>query len=83
MAIGAPDEDIGDVSGAGAVNVIYGSALGLHGSEALPDQFWHQDSRRIGDVAEGGDSLAIHYLPLISPQNDSGKNDKNGTKSYA
>ena len=41
LAIGVPDEDIGAISNAGAVNVLYGSASGL---TAAGDQLWHQDS---------------------------------------
>lgn len=39
LAIGVPGEDIGDVSGAGAVNVLYGTASGL---SADGDQVWRQ-----------------------------------------
>jgi hypothetical protein len=41
LAIGAPNEDVSGVDLAGAVNVLYGSAVGL---TAARDQFWHQDS---------------------------------------
>ena len=55
LAIGVPHESIGSanpVAGAGAVNVIYGSNLGLI---ATGDQVWHQNRSGIVGVAEGGD----------------------------
>jgi FG-GAP repeat len=56
LAVGVPHEDIAtsgaNEASAGAVNVIYGSATGLTGIE---NQFWHQDSQHIEDVAEIGD----------------------------
>jgi len=60
LAIGVPFEDVigvGDINivDAGAVNVIYGSAQGLHIDAALPNQFWHQDKRKIADSAEEDD----------------------------
>jgi hypothetical protein len=54
LAVGAWTEDIGAVSSAGAVNVLYGSSTGL---TATGDQFWHQnvsgvtdDGVEVGDV---------------------------------
>lgn len=59
LAIGASGESVGAAVGAGAINVLYGSASGLN---ATGDQLWHQDSTGILDVAEAsdnfGDSLA-------------------------
>ncbi|MBS3758528.1 MAG: DUF1566 domain-containing protein [Desulfobacterales bacterium] len=55
LAIGAHDEDLGRVGSifnAGAVNVLYGSDSGL---TADNNQFWHQDSDGIADVAEEDD----------------------------
>ena len=52
MAVGVQREDVGSVSDAGAVNVIYGSAAGL---TATGNQFWTQDSPEVEDVAEAGD----------------------------
>ena len=52
LVLGVAGEDIGSISAAGAVNVIYGSGDGL--TEA-GDQIWHQDSPGIGDVAEEND----------------------------
>jgi hypothetical protein len=49
LAVGVSGEDVGSVESAGAVNVIYGSASGL---TASGNQFWHQNSSGIADVAE-------------------------------
>jgi FG-GAP repeat len=55
LAVGAPGEDVGSVSNAGAVNVIYGtlgSGLGSTGN-----QLWHQDMDAIADSAEESDAF--------------------------
>ncbi len=52
LAIGVRWEDIGNISDAGAVNVIYGSAARL---TASGDQLWHQNTCGIQGVAEAGD----------------------------
>jgi FG-GAP repeat len=58
LAIGVPNEDFTVfVGGAGAVNVLYGSAAGLQ-AISPDDQFWHQDSPDVQDTAEVSDSLA-------------------------
>jgi hypothetical protein len=66
LAIGVQREDIGGAIDAGAVNVLYGGnrshELGLpglivFGLTAAGNQFWHQDSSGIRDVAEGGDEF--------------------------
>ena len=54
LAIGVTFEDVGALSAAGAVNVLYGSSSGL---SATGDQLWTQDSSGIQDTAEAGDSL--------------------------
>ncbi len=54
LAVGVPEEDVGGVSLAGAVNVIYGSADGL---SEVGDQMWHQDSPGILGDAEPGDQF--------------------------
>jgi FG-GAP repeat len=54
LAVGVPDEDIGAASGAGAVNVLYGTASGL---SSAGNQFWNQDSQGIQDLSEDGDSF--------------------------
>jgi len=55
LAIGTPFEDFTGTNNEGAVNVIYGSAAGLHRSLGHNDQFWSQDSGGIADSAEIGD----------------------------
>jgi len=56
LAIGVPLEDVGVAIDAGAVNVLFGSANGLTN---LNDQFWHQDSEGIKNVAEEADSFGV------------------------
>jgi hypothetical protein len=56
MAFSNPYEDVGSAADAGAVNVIYGR-YAWSGLDALNDQFWHQDSLGVQDVAEGGDQF--------------------------
>jgi hypothetical protein len=47
LAIGVPYEDIGGITDAGAVNVLYGNYGGLQAdpiyADDTPDQFWHQN----------------------------------------
>ncbi|WP_437939833.1 hypothetical protein [Sorangium sp. So ce341] len=52
LAVGAPYEDINGADDAGAVNVIYGSILGLTSGG---DQLWHQDSPGVVGSAENDD----------------------------
>ena len=52
LAIGAAAEDIGAVSDAGVVHVLYGSAAGL---TATGSQYWNQNSAGLGDIVETGD----------------------------
>ncbi len=62
LAIGVPDEDIGAIVDAGAVNVIYGSPGGLTpgGAAGIPlNQFWHQGLATILDDAEAGDHFGF------------------------
>ena len=49
LAIGVPQETLGSIDAAGAVNVLYGRAEGLRGSGS---QFFTQNSPRVGSVAE-------------------------------
>ena len=57
LAIGVPAEDIGTVSEAGAINVLYGSlASGLQTSSPV-DQLWNQNSAGVNDAAEEFDSF--------------------------
>ena len=51
LAVGAPDEAIGIIERAGAVNVIYGAASG--GLDETGNQFWNQDIAGVeGDAEE-------------------------------
>lgn len=52
LAIGVPNESIGSISRAGAVNVLYGSSNGL---TSVGDQLWHQDSPGVEGQAEALD----------------------------
>jgi len=54
LAIGVPEENLSG-NDQGAVNVIYGSASGLHRFLGHGDQFWTQDSKGIADTPENGD----------------------------
>jgi len=61
LVVGAPEENLGNVVDAGAVNVIYGSFFGL---SSVGNQFWTQDSLGVQGTAEAfdrfGSSLAVH-----------------------
>jgi hypothetical protein len=54
LAVGTPGEDVGTVSGAGAVNVLYGAAGGLTG---VGSQLFTQDSPGVGSRAEQDDQF--------------------------
>ncbi len=54
LAIGVRNEAIGAVAGAGAVNLIYGSAAGL---AAAGNQMWQQDTSGIAGGAENNDNF--------------------------
>jgi FG-GAP repeat len=56
LAIGAPSEDVGTVTDAGSVQVVYGSTSGLRASG---NQVWNQDSPGILDFAEAGDGFGF------------------------
>ena len=73
LAVGVPYEAIGSTDQAGAVNVLYGSHLGL---TALGSQFWYQGSGGLQGTPETGDRFghalaalprarSVVYLPLI------------------
>jgi FG-GAP repeat len=49
LAVGVPGESVGSVEGAGAVNVLFGTAGGLSGAGS---QLFHQDVAGIGSTAE-------------------------------
>jgi hypothetical protein len=54
LAVGVPGEAIASISGAGAVNVLYGSTGGL---DATGSDLWFQGDSGIGGTAEKGDAL--------------------------
>jgi hypothetical protein len=55
LAIGTPREDVGTISNAGAVCILYGKdPLGFGGTDA---QFWNEDSPDVGGTAEAADRL--------------------------
>jgi hypothetical protein len=57
LAVGVPNDIVGTVGGAGAVNIIYGnSGTGLSAT-SIPDQIWSQGSPGVDDFPEGGDSF--------------------------
>ena len=59
LAVGVPDEDVGAVANAGAVNVIYGNAAGLTGTAS---QLWHQNSASVSDTAEVDDHFGTAVM---------------------
>jgi hypothetical protein len=54
LTVGAPGEDIGSASAAGAVNVLYGGAAGLTSSGS---QTFTQNTPGVGSTAETGDEF--------------------------
>ena len=52
LAIGVPYENVGSIGGAGAVNIIYGSELGLG---AAGNQYWNQNEPGMAGGAEAND----------------------------
>ena len=56
LAVGTPGEDVGVISNAGGVVILFGSALGV-GKGPLADQGFHQDSPGVEDLAEAGDQF--------------------------
>ena len=56
LVVGVPFEDVGAVRDAGAINVIYGSAMGL---VAAGSQLRNQNSRGIRDIAEPSDEFGF------------------------
>jgi hypothetical protein len=59
LAIGVPRESVGTVTGAGAVNVLFGSADGI---VAEGDQLWHQDRNGVPEQAEADDGFGMDLL---------------------
>ncbi len=70
LAVGVPEEDLGpmgsEVIDAGAVNVFYGSALGL---AADGNQLWHQDVAGVLEVAEPEERFGL-TLTTADPNGD-------------
>jgi hypothetical protein len=64
LAVGVPGESVGSIQGAGAVNVLYGSASKLTG---IGSQLFTQDSPGVGGVAEQGDAFGA-ALAASGPQ---------------
>jgi hypothetical protein len=60
LAIGVPSEDVGSLSNAGALNLLYGSASGL---TSAGNQFWSQNSSGMSDAAEAGDAFGSALAP--------------------
>ena len=58
LAVGVPLEDIGSISNAGAVNVLYSSGSGL---TSTGNQLWHQNSAGIAGVSERGDRFGTSF----------------------
>src|SRR5918996_2806929 len=56
IAVGVPGEAVGNIPGAGAVNVLFGSGGGLSGAGS---QLFHQDVAGIGSTAEEFDSFGF------------------------
>ena len=52
LAIGAPGEAVGELAGAGAVNVLYGSDAGITTSS---NKQWYQDAEDVEDTSESDD----------------------------
>jgi hypothetical protein len=76
LAIGVPGESIGSVQGAGAVNVLFGSATGLRASASgttPEDQFWHQGKPGVEDVEEDNDNFGSSLAS--GDFNNDGKDD--------
>jgi len=61
LLVGVPNEDVGSINNAGAINVLYGSTLGL---TATGNQLFTQDSPGITDVAEAGDSFGAQLAAV-------------------
>jgi hypothetical protein len=53
LAVGIPDDDLGDIDNAGGVTIAWGSADGL--SVRTTNDYWRQDRSGVPDAAEAGD----------------------------
>jgi hypothetical protein len=66
LAVSAFQESIGDLTEAGAVEVIYGSACGLQPDATCgnpDDQFWSQDSPDVRDESDTKDEFGKNMAP--------------------
>ena len=70
LAVGAPNEDIGTIESAGAVNVLYGGAGGL---SATGNQFWRQNSPGVLGASEEFESFG--YALAAGDFNGDGSDD--------
>jgi hypothetical protein len=59
LAFGCPGEEVGAISNAGAVNVLYRSSGGI---TATGDQLWHQDVPGINGTSEANDEFGWFIL---------------------
>jgi len=59
LAIGSHSITAGGDAGAGTVNVIYGSASGLHKNAVVFDQLWHQDRPGVADATDPFENFGI------------------------
>jgi len=59
LAIGVIGEDLGSITDAGAVEVLYGSSSGLSATSPIADQLWTQDSANVNDPAEASDGFGF------------------------
>ncbi len=70
LAVGAPNEDIGSIESAGAVNVLYGDVGGL---SATGNQFWRQNSPGVLGASEAFESFG--YALAAGDFNGDGSDD--------
>ena len=63
LAVGVPLDNVGTVVGAGAVNVLYGSATGLTGTGS---QLFSQDTPGVPGNAEVDDGFGFAWRPATS-----------------
>jgi hypothetical protein len=66
LAVGIPYEDVGNIVDAGAAHLLYGSADGI---TSAGNQFWHQDSYWVEEVAEKDDRFgwSLAAIPVKRP----------------
>jgi hypothetical protein len=53
LAIGIPQENLGSITNAGAVEILYGGSTGLR--RTMRNDFWHQDRSGVADTADAND----------------------------